>query len=306
MAIHFYLFAIIDHRLQFFSSDTDQSFSHTVFAAIAGKFHRKCIRNFQIHSLQQNTQHFLRCLAGIQHCGDGSKIFDILLQLTDRLLLCKRHQLHNKTAGLSYGIISVHQHSQSHNRGNLLRYCKIISQILCDLTGLKIRLSHIGVFQAHVADHAQDTGAHCTAHIQFALGIGRQDHIRHIGIPLHMSVPIRSHRQSADRTVSFDLQGDQFIVSLQHTAHHNPGTEKSSQRCCNHGAGIMCRPCSLHCLSCSAGECPDLCIRCGCTYHIIFHFIPRTFLTAAFFAALLLQYILSHWSPLLPLRYRNP
>ena len=153
MTFYFDILSIVDHLLNLFFPDTDDCFFNPFFRTVAVKFCRKCICDLYIQSLQNVVQHFFRCMAIVEHCCHRLNILDVFFQLAEHFLLNKRHHLYDKSTCASHGIVLFHQHTQTHRRRHLLRGCKIIGQIFCDLSCLQNRLSGIWFFESHILDH---------------------------------------------------------------------------------------------------------------------------------------------------------
>src|SRR5699024_3995633 len=157
MTVHLNLFSLIDHFLDVLLSDTDEGSLHSFFTAVAVELRWDPVIKFNIKSLQQKLQKALGGMSLFQKGGNRSHLFQIFLHPADHCFLCERHKLDNKTAGLLHCIISFHQHSQAYRRRYLLAGSKVISKILCDLTGLEDCLSHIRLLHANIFDHIHKT-----------------------------------------------------------------------------------------------------------------------------------------------------
>ena len=153
MTFYFDILSIVDHLLNLFFPDTDDCFFNPFFGTVAVKFCRKCICDLYIQSLQNVVQHFFRCMAIVEHCCHRLNILNVFFQFTQYILFNKRHHLHNKPACTAYCIIFFHQYSQANRGWHLLRGCKIIGQIFCNLSRLQNRLSGIWFFESHILDH---------------------------------------------------------------------------------------------------------------------------------------------------------
>ena len=136
MAVQFDRLTVIYHALQFFFSQTDQYFSNPYFVAVTVETGRHFLIDFQIHITKQFFQQHFRCITLIQKFGNRSDLCQIFLQFLNHFFLCVRHQLHDKSTGLADSIILLHQYAKSYCGRHLLTACKIIGQIISDLTGL--------------------------------------------------------------------------------------------------------------------------------------------------------------------------
>ena len=93
----------------------------------------------------------------------------IIFQRSNDFIADSRHQLNDEASGFFYALVSVHQHTQSDRRRNLLADRKIIGQILADFSGNQLYLTGIGLLQSLIPDHGKGSPAYSPSDIQFAV-----------------------------------------------------------------------------------------------------------------------------------------
>ena len=282
MAFQLHRFCFLNHLVQFFSSDRYQRFRYTLTAAVAVKLGRHGIVDHKVHVSKQFFKNLLRSQALVKECGNGIDFCQTLLQFFNDFLIAERHQLNDKAAGLTDGIVFVHQHTESDAGRNLLTRCKIVGQILCDLTRLQNALSDVRLFQSQVFDDIHESDADSTCHVKFSFFVGRNHDVRVSDVTFYISFGICCYGNAVQRSAGMDAQGQKVSISLHHNAHHCTCRQKAAQRCGCNRARVVILACCLYGFSCCRCKRTNLSVCRCCSYNIIH--VSLLFLTFSFFS----------------------
>ena len=153
VAHNFNWLVVSNHSAKLFSAKTDNCLLDTLLAAITDIRTRHGIGQLDIIAFKQFSYDSFHRHALLEKSSER-KSFQPFLQLVNQCVLCKWHQLDDKSTGIRYGCIVVEQHAQSHRAWNLVTCCKIVGQILCNLAAYQMGVADIRLLQTDILDDA--------------------------------------------------------------------------------------------------------------------------------------------------------
>ena len=129
------------------------------------------------------------------------------------------------------GQVLVHQHAQRAHGGDLLTGGVVTGQVLGDLAGHQRHLADGGLLlQPVVPDDREHTAAaHCTAHVQMAVGLRGQLHQRVVDAAFDVARAVGAGNEHTGRAAALHPQSDLVAVILEHGAHERCTREQAAQ-----------------------------------------------------------------------------
>ena len=192
--------------------------------------------NLQLHLTKDLLQNLLRALPVAQEFRYSRDEIHLFLELRDDFLRTVGHELNNVSAGLTHRIVFVHEDSQRHNRRNLFAQIIVIREVLGNLAGLDVHLTHVRFLETDVLNDDQASLANRSSYVEVSEHVRRQDNFRVCDISLDGAIRTGCDGDAAQRAVSLELDRQEILLILHHGAHHEPRCHCASQGCRGHGA----------------------------------------------------------------------
>ena len=249
-----------DHAVQLFGTEQNQCTPHAVFGTVTVKADRQTVGPFRVKAPEAFRKKVFRGHFILQHLRDGADFPQVFFETADNRLLRERHELQQKAAGAPDAAVRLHQHTEPDGGGNLLRFHKIMGQIVRDFSGVNQNLAVVGIAAVQVAQNSECAAAHRGAHVQMPVALSGQIGFGILHIAFDIAAVIRRGKNRAERPVPVKADGQQTVVLLdQRLVHHQRAGEcaaerrRSSRRC---PVGQPCRLGKIAACQCEGADLP--------------------------------------------------
>ena len=158
--------------------------------------------NMIIDSLQNLTEYFF-CSVFVKDRCELIHHKNIFFESGNKLFVCTRHQLHNKSSCSADGGIGVYKDTESTGRRNLFAFKKIRGNIFCYFAAYQLGRPDIGFFESDIsADSERSVLSDGTSNIELSVTPQRKINGRIADITSDISEVIRDGNDPGKRTVT--------------------------------------------------------------------------------------------------------